>query len=115
MTENQKGQYYQPPDVPTVRTWTICGLRDAMTQLGKPFTPAEEIKDRLEGDLADGVLVLFTKEDVQTVVNRGTVPRSYESALVELVEDKNDAAVIPGERVEEWYIMANRLKYWGGH
>lgn len=115
MSEGEKRQFYIPPDVPTVRTWTVDGLREAMTSLGKSFTPADEIKDRLEGDLTDGALILFTREDVVNVVQRRVVPKSYEADLIDLVESKNDVAVIPGETALELEAEANPMKFWAGH
>jgi hypothetical protein len=65
--------------------------------LGKEFNPASDIADRLENDLANGAIVLFTQVEVNQAIKQGLIPREYRDDLMNLVDPDgtNDIAVIP--------------------
>ncbi|MFC1711268.1 hypothetical protein ACFLZ1_01645 [Patescibacteria group bacterium] len=91
-----------PIGEPLERTWNIEEIKAEAEAMGKPFNPPAEVLERLEPDLANGALVLFTIEDVKLGIAKGLVPTDWEKGLVELVEEKNDVAIIPVNAVEEW-------------
>lgn len=99
--------------------WTINEVRQRALSLGKRFEPNQDIADRLADDLAtNGVIVLFTKEEVTTAVSMGAVPKEYEDGLINLVDPTNfnDVAVIPvrlikeaqRQRIINWFVSNNR-------
>jgi hypothetical protein len=100
------------------KTWSIDEVRERALCLGKDFQPAEDIKVRLEADLANGALVLFTPEDINTAIEYGRIPAELEDNLIDLITNQNDIAVIPSGVVEEcqdrqWLKRAGRsLKMW---
>lgn len=77
--------------------WTITGMQEIALELGKEFSPAPEIADRLEKDLSNGAMVLFTQEEVIQAVELGLIPIEYRDDLLDLVNPNgiNDIAVIP--------------------
>ncbi len=87
----------EPYTGPLNRTWTIAEVREEALKLGKPFRPADDTKDRLEADLANGALVLFDQEQVESAVEEGWVPSEWQQDLIDLVTRRNDIAVIPSE------------------
>ncbi len=75
--------------------WTVEGVKTRAQALGKPFNINEEIADRLEKDLANGALVLFSTDDVTRAVEAGFVPEKDMEGLARLVGELNDIAIIP--------------------
>lgn len=91
------------------RRWTIEELKEIASRQGKPFKPAEEIKDVLAKDLSEGALVLFNENEVIVAIERGLVPRVWKEGLVDLVVVKNDIAIIPTGAVAQWEEERQRL------
>lgn len=101
------------------KPWTIDEVRTRALSLGKTFKPNAEIIDQLAGDLAtNGVIVLFTVDEVKSAVSKGAIPKEYEGDLVSLVDQNglNDIAVIPAGAIEDakrqkfvdWFLTNNR-------
>jgi len=71
---------------------------------GKSFYPNAEIAGRLDADLNQGALVLFTPAEVDAAISEGLVPESEREALTYLVSKNgdNDIAVIPANILAAW-------------
>lgn len=82
--------------------WNIEKIQKRALELGKKFDPNPEIAGRLEPDLANGAMVLFTQEEVEKAIKDGQVPREWKEPLIELVVDKNDTAIILSGEVQRW-------------
>lgn len=87
---------------PLTRSWTLEELKSTALTLDKPFNPPEENIPRLIADLANGAQVLFTEEEVLQAIDEGLIPVEWKDYLIELVEIKNDTAIIPKGAVEQW-------------
>lgn len=99
--------------------WTLDEVRQRALSLGKAFEPNPEIVDRVSDDLSkNGVIVLFTPDEVNEVISMGAVPEEMKEGLINLVspEGLNDIAIIPAGAIEEaqrqklveWFLTNNR-------
>ena len=91
------------------RRWTIGELKEIASRQGKPFKPAEDIKEQLANDLSEGALVLFNENEVIVAIERGLVPRAWKEGLADLVTVKNDIAIIPSGAVAQWEKEQQKL------
>jgi len=94
-------------------SWTLDEVRQRALDLDKKFEPNRKIADRLTEDLAqNGVVVLFTPDEVKYAVSMGAIPKEYESDLMNLVNPKglNDIAFIPAVSVD--IMQRNKLIGW---
>lgn len=91
--------------------WTVEAVKTRALALGKPFNINPEIADRLEKDLANGALVLFSTADVKRAVEAGFVPEKDMEGLRRLVGELNDIAVIPPLSDEEPKLEALSARF----
>jgi len=98
--ENQIGDSDRGMDADLDQPWTIQTVQAKALELEKDFEPSSDIADRLEADLANGALVLFTQEEVNQAIEQELIPLDWRQGLTELVVEKNDIAVIPPTAVQ---------------
>jgi hypothetical protein len=107
------GKRFGPEEVAR-GNWTIESIRLRALDLGKAFNPSPDISGRLEEDLSQGALVLFTAEEVTSAVEQREIPRDWQEDLIDLVGKLNDIAVIPTSSLERWKkqqaVMPSRRK-----
>ena len=99
----------------SLERWTIETLREKAGQLGKPFNPNPQIKDRLEADLANPeTLVFFNEDEVKSAVEDGKVPRGLQTRLVDTVTARKDIAILSPEALKaykEWEETQTRAAF----
>ncbi len=108
-TLRTQGEIAGRPYADLNRIWTIEELQSVARQMGKPFNPADEIKDRLATDLTEGALVLLNENEVIVAIERGLVPGSMRERLIERVTLLNDISIIPSGAVARWEEEQRRL------
>lgn len=99
-------------DTQSKGNWTVDTIKLRASSLGKLFNPSPEISGRLEQDLKEGALVLFTEDEVRKAIEERKIPSEWQKDLLELVGKINDIAVIPNESLNRWKnqqaIMSNK-------
>lgn len=85
---NQTGELISQP-------WTVEAIEKRALALGKPFNVNADIADKLQQDLFNGALVLFSGADVARAIKSGFVSEEDREGLLRLVEELNDIAVVP--------------------
>jgi len=101
------------------KPWTLDEVRRRAEMLGKTFKPNKKIADGLNSDLAEnGVVILFTEDDVLSAIELGVVSKDEEENLINLVspDGYNDVVLIransmerdQNERLIEWFLTNNR-------
>lgn len=83
------------------KIWQRDEIKETALGMGKKFEPNPEIVSRLDKDLSDGALVLFTEDDVNKAIADNLVPSEWKDGLLNLVNNLNDIAVIPIESLKK--------------